>query len=288
MSLALDALLALFDLEQTGELSFRGSSPQTPGHQVYGGQAVAQALVAAIRTAPPDRIAHSLHCYFILAGDKRIPIDFEVERIRDGKSFTTRRCVARQKGRPIFSMMASFQVEELGLEHAVAAPPAPAPETLMTTHMIAERFKSFLPPSLDACMKEKSALDLRVADPGAILLGNMRRPEEVRQYIWFRTTSPLPDDRTTHLALMAYLSDMTLLNTALMGHGRMIFDPTLQVASLDHAIWFHRPFRLDDWVLYAQDSPSASAARAFSRGELFTRDGVLIASVAQEGLIRQR
>jgi acyl-CoA thioesterase-2 len=289
MSAPLEALLALLDLEQTGETSFRGVSPATPGIQVYGGQAIAQALVAAQRTVPADRPVHSLHCYFILPGDKRIPIEFDVERIRDGRSFTTRRCVASQKGQAIFSMIASFQIEENGFEHSVEMPEVPAPETLPSSSMIAERFRSFLPQGLGSRLEDESALDLRVVDPeGLILSGKSGRPSDLRQYIWFRTQGALSDDRTTHTALLAYLSDMTLLNTALLGHGRFIFDPTLQVASLDHALWFHRPFRVDEWTLYAQDSPNASAARALSYGRLFSRDGRLIASVAQEGLIRQR
>ncbi len=278
-------LLDLLDLESTGEDSFRGHSPETAGRQVYGGQAIAQALVAAQRTVPHDRPVHSLHGYFVLAGDPKTPIDFFVERVRDGKSFTTRRCAARQHGRVIFSMEASFQVREPGLEHAFEPPQVPAPETLPTSSALAERLRSFLPRAALAHMEQVSALDIRFVDPQAMMGGST--PGATRQSIWFRIIDPLPDDHALHSALLAYLSDMTLLNTALAVHGLTIFDPTLQVASLDHALWIHRPFRADEWLLYAQDSPNASGARALTRGELFTRDGRLIASVAQEGLIRQ-
>ncbi len=278
-------LLGLLDLECAGEDAFRGYSPPTAGRTVFGGQAVAQALVAAQRTVPSERPAHSLHGYFVLAGDPKTPIDFTVERVRDGKSFSTRRCAATQHGRVIFSLEASFQIVEPGFEHAAAPPPAPDPETLPTTSALAERLKSFLPRGVHARMTEDSALDVRVADPEAIIGA---RPGTTQQQIWFRIRDALPDDAAVHRALLAYLSDMTLLNTALAAQGRSIFDPSLQVASLDHALWFHRPFRADEWLLYAQDSPNASGARALTRGQLFTKEGRLVASVAQEGLVRQR
>ncbi len=279
-------LLALLDLEPIGPDLFRGYSPATAGKQVYGGQAVAQALVAMQRTAPPDRPVHSLHGYFILAGDTRTPIDYAVERVRDGRSFTTRRCVGLQNGRAIFSMEASFQIEEPGFDHAAPMPDAPDPETLPTCSAIARRFAHFLPRGAQEKLEEPSAVDIRVVDAEGLLAGG--DPASVRQYIWFRIRDRLPDDPAAHSAVLAYMSDMTLLNTALLAHGTVIFDPTLQVASLDHALWIHRPFRADEWLLYAQDSPSASGARALTRGQLFTQDGCLIASVAQEGLVRRR
>jgi acyl-CoA thioesterase-2 len=278
-------LLALLDLEQTGADSFRGQSPATAGKQVFGGQAVAQALVAAARTAPPDRPAHSLHAYFVLAGDPREPIDYAVERLRDGKSFTTRRCVAAQRGHAIFSLEASFQKQEPGLEHFVAMPDVPRPESLAEMSDIAERFQKFLPGSARHWLESSGALDMRVVAPLSLLEAG---GAEGRQFIWFRINGPLPGDQATHSALLAYLSDMTLLNAPLAVHGRMIFDPELQVASLDHALWLHRPFRVDGWLLYAQDSPAAAGARALARGQIFTIGGQLIASVAQEGLIRVR
>jgi acyl-CoA thioesterase II len=279
-------LLDLLDLENLGDDRFRGYSPATAGKQVYGGQAVAQSLVAAQRTVPYDRPVHSLHGYFVLAGDPRTPIDFFVERVRDGKSFTTRRCAAKQNGRVIFSMEASFQLREPGLEHALEPPAVPAPETLPTTSALAERLRSFLPRAALARLERETALDIRFVDPQAIVGGAAGGP--ARQSIWFRIIGPLPEDHLIHSALLAYLSDMTLLNTALTAHGLTIFDPTLQVASLDHALWIHRPFRADEWLLYVQDSPNSSGARALTRGQLFTREGKLVASVAQEGLIRLR
>ncbi len=281
-----DEILSLLDLEQIGSDVFRGDSPPTAGRQVYGGQAVGQALVAAQRTAPVDRPVHSLHAYFILAGDPRTPITYKVERVRDGKSFTTRRCVATQHDRAIFSLEASFQIVEKGLEHAFPAPSVPAPESLPSTSAIAERFTAFLPPSAPAFIARTSALDIRVVDPAAFFSSEARAPAQ--QFIWFRVAGRLPDDQATHSAVLAYLSDMTLLNTALIEHGRSIFDVGLQVASLDHAVWFHRPFRADEWLLYAQDSPAAAGARALTRGLLYSEDGQLVASVAQEGLIRER
>ncbi|QGM46199.1 acyl-CoA thioesterase [Methylocystis heyeri] len=279
-------LLDLLDLENLGDDRFRGCSPPTAGKQVYGGQAVAQSLVAAQRTVPYDRPVHSLHGYFVLAGDPRTPIDFFVERVRDGKSFTTRRCAAKQNGRVIFSMEASFQLREPGLDHAAEPPAVPEPETLPTTSALAERLRSFLPRAALERLEQESALDIRFVDPLAIVGG--AAAGATRQSIWFRIIGPLPEDHLIHSALLAYLSDMTLLNTALTAHGLTIFDPTLQVASLDHALWIHRPFRADEWLLYVQDSPNSSGARALTRGQLFTREGKLVASVAQEGLIRRR
>ena len=279
-------LLKLLDLEQIDENTFRGHSPETAGRQVYGGQAVAQALVAVTRTAPTDRPAHSLHAYFVLAGDPRTPIDFAVERIRDGKSFTTRRCVASQRGKTIFSMEASLQVEEAGLEHGSHMPDVPDPDRLEDIGAIAARFQNFLPAAAQSWLKRSSALDLRVVAPETMLFPP--KSPMATQQIWFRVLGLLPDDQAIHSALLAYLSDMTLLNTALLAHGRTIFDSDIQVASLDHALWLHRRFRVDDWLLYAQESPMAAGARALTRGQIFSRSGQLIASVAQEGLIRLR
>jgi acyl-CoA thioesterase-2 len=276
-------LLALLDLEETGRDCFRGHSPASAGKHLFGGQVVAQALVAAGRTAPADRPAHSLHAYFVLAGDPAIPIDFAVERIRDGRSFTTRRCVAAQAGRTIFSLESSFQIREDGLDHAVRAPQAAAPETLEPIGALVDRFRGFLPAPAEHWMKRACALDMRVVAPETMFVAN-----HAAQMIWFRVDGPLPDDEATHSALLAYLSDMTLLNSALIAHGRNIFDPRIQVASLDHALWIHRALRVDDWLLYVQESPSASHARALTRGQIFSRDGLLVASVAQEGLVRVR
>lgn len=278
-------LIALLDLEEIGPDLYRGYSPPTAGKQVYGGQAIAQSLVAATRTVPADRPAHSLHGYFVLAGDPKTPIDFSVERVRDGKSFTTRRCTARQHGRAIFTMDASYQLREDGFTHASPMPAAPDPETLDNLDALAERFKAFLPEPAKKWLKKPGALDMRIVAPENMLFPDATRPG---QKIWFRIRGPLPDDQALHNALLAYLSDMTLLNTALLIHGRTIFDPAIQVASLDHALWIHGPLRVDDWLLYAQESPMAANARALTRGQIFSREGKLVASVAQEGLIRRR
>ncbi|TDX63110.1 (3S)-malyl-CoA thioesterase [Methylosinus sp. sav-2] len=276
-------LLALLDLEPIGPDAYRGYS-RCKNARVYGGQVVGQALVAAQRSVPADRPAHSLHAYFILAGDPREPIDFFVTRLRDGKSFTTRRCEAKQRGRTIFSMEASFHIEEPGLEHALPAPEAPAPETLPTKNALAERFADFLPLAASECIAGSPSVDIRVVDPSAFFLNNAEA--DARQFIWFKIAERIGDEIAVHQALLAYLSDMTLLNTALARHGRSIFDERLQVASLDHAVWFHRPFRADEWLLYTQDSPTAAGARTLTRGMIFSSDGRLVASVAQEGLIR--
>ncbi|PPD43594.1 MAG: acyl-CoA thioesterase II [Methylocystis sp.] len=276
-------LIALLDLQQTGESAFRGHSPASAGKHLYGGQVVAQALVAATRTVPADRPAHSLHAYFVLAGDPQTPIDFNVERIRDGRSFTTRRCVATQQGRTIFSMEASFHVLEEGLEHSRDMPTAPAPESLERIDALVDRFRAFLPAPAENWMKRACALDMRIVAPETLLTAN-----HAGQMIWFRVQGPLPDEPALHNALLAYLSDMTLLNTALVAHGRNIFDPAIQVASLDHALWLHRSLRVDDWLLYVQESPNAGHARGLTRGQIYARDGQLLASVAQEGLIRMR
>ncbi len=279
------ALLALLDLEEVEPDRFRGYSPPSSGRQVYGGQAVAQALVAATRTAPADRPVHSLHGYFVLAGDPATPIDFSVERVRDGKSFTTRRCTATQRGLTIFSMEASFQRREQGLAHADPMPDAPDPDSLDDVHALVERFRAFLPEQIESWLKRRSALDMRVVAPEEMFFPERRA---AGQMIWFRVRGALPDDPAVHAALLAYLSDMTLLNTALLVHGLTIFDPKIQVASLDHALWIHQAPRVDQWLLYAQQSPWAGGARALTRGQIFTREGRLVASVSQEGLVRLR
>jgi acyl-CoA thioesterase-2 len=278
-------LLALLDLEEIQPDLFRGYSPSSSGRQVYGGQAVAQALVAATRTAPQDRPVHSLHGYFVLAGDPSTPIDFAVERVRDGKSFTTRRCNATQRGHTIFSMEASFQRRESGFTHAARMPDAPDPESLDDVHALVERFRAFLPEQAESWLKRRSELDMRVVAPDDVFFPERRA---AGQMIWFRVRGEVPNDVAIHNALLAYLSDMTLLNTALLVHGLTIFDPKIQVASLDHALWIHEPLRVDGWLLYAQQSPWAGGARALTRGQIFSREGRLVASVSQEGLVRRR
>ena len=279
-------IVDLLDLEKIGEDCFRGYSPATAGKQVYGGQAVAQALVAATRTVETNRPVHSLHAYFILAGDPRRPIDFTVARLRDGKSFTTRRCDASQDGRIIFSLTASFQSQEDGLAHATPMPSVPDPESLDDANALIKRFQGFLPQPAKIWLERPCPLEMRIVSPQDVLLPE--QPPKARKLIWFRMKESLPQDQALHRALIAYLSDMTLLNTALLAHGRTIFDPQLQVASVDHALWFHSDAWVDDWLLFAQESPISGQARALTRGQIFSRAGALVASVAQEGLIRLR
>jgi acyl-CoA thioesterase II len=276
-------LLALLDLETLGDDRFRGHSTASAGNHLFGGQVVAQALVAATQTVASDRPAHSLHAYFVLAGDPQKPLDFAVERIRDGRSFTTRRCVVSQEGRTIFSLEASFHRREDGFTHAVPAPQAPDPETLEPIDALVERFQGFLPKPAEPWLHRASSLDMRVVAPETLL-----SPSSAAQLIWFRVEGPLPDDEAIHAALLAYLSDMTLLNTALVVHGRNIFDPRIHVASLDHALWVHASPRVDQWLLYVQESPAASHGRGLTFGKIYNRSGHLLASVAQEGLIRVR
>ena len=276
--------MSILDLEQLEHNLFRGLSPQVGWQRVFGGQVIGQALVAAARTVG-GRTVHSLHAYFMRPGDPAVPIIYEVDRIRDGHSFTTRRVVAIQHGAAIFTMSASFQVEETGLDHQAKMPDVPPPEDLPSETELQEAYLHHAPEGVRRYWQRPRPLELRPVDLRHFLSRDALDPV---QNVWVRTTGPLPDDPDIHRCVLAYASDMTLLDTALFAHGRMIFDPDLQAASLDHALWFHRPFRADQWLLYAEDSPSASGSRGLTRGSLFTREGVLVASVAQEGLIRVR
>jgi acyl-CoA thioesterase-2 len=282
MAHSVEQLLGVLDLERVTDDHFRGLVPQLGRKRVFGGLVVAQALVATARTVP-DRAPHSLHAYFILAGDPKVPIDYEVERVRDGRSFTTRRCVAIQAGRPIFALFASFQVEEAGLDHQAAMPDVPDPDGLPSKADIATLFPNRFPPAMKAWFDGENAIEVRAVDLARY--DGTGTPNPV-QYVWIRATARLPDDPAIHRAVLAYLSDLSLLDVTLAAHGRTLFQPGFSVASLDHALWFHRPFRADEWLLYAQDSPNTAGARGLARGLLFSRDGVLVASVAQEGLIR--
>ena len=281
---AIDTLLSVLDLEPLEHNLFRGLSPQVGWQRVFGGQVIGQALVAAARTVA-GRSAHSLHAYFMRPGDPAVPIIYEVDRIRDGKSFATRRVVAIQHGEAIFSMSASFQVEEPGLDHQIPMPDVPPPEKLPSEAELQAAYLHNAPEGVRKYWQRPRPIELRPVDLRHYL---SREPLDPKQYVWVRATGKLPDDPDIHRCVLAYASDMTLLDTSLFAHGRSIFDPDLQPASLDHAMWFHRPFRADEWLLYAEDSPSASGARGFNRGSLFSRDGRLVASVAQEGLIRVR
>jgi acyl-CoA thioesterase II len=282
---AVDDLLAILDLEPLEVNLFRGRSPQSRWQRVFGGQVIGQALVAASRTVESARRPHSLHAYFLLGGDPKVPIIYEVDRIRDGKSFTTRRVVAIQHGQAIFSMSASFHVQEAGFEHQAKMPDVPAPEKLPSGPQLPASMLATMPEAIRRFFEQERPVELRPVEFERYL---GKRSEDGRFQVWIRTTGPLPDDQAIHQCVLAYASDMMLLDASLVPHGRTVFDKRIMGASLDHALWFHRPFRADEWLLYAQDSPSASGALGFSRGLIFKRDGTLIASVAQEGLIRER
>lgn len=296
---ALGALLSLLDLEQLEVNLFRGYSEPTGFTRVYGGQVLAQSLVAAQRTvgtaasrsdarmekAGEPRSMHSLHAYFLLAGDPKVPIIFEVERVRDGGSFTTRRVKAVQHGQAIFVMSVSFQKHETSFDHQAPMPAVPPPEDLPSESALRRSLVGGLPDNLTSYLMRERPMEMRVVEVSRY---RERQPAEPRQHVWMRAAGALPDDPAIHQCMLAYASDFTLLDTALVAHGKLMFDTDVQLASLDHAIWVHRPFRADEWLLYAQDSPSASGARGFSRGSVFRRDGTLVASTAQEGLMRQR
>ena len=283
MTQAVAELLAILDLERLEADLFRGQNPKTGWRRVFGGQVVAQALVAATRTVPEDRPVHSLHAYFLLPGDPKTPIVYEVERIRDGRSFTTRRVKAIQHGRAIFATTVSYQVAEDGFVHQPAMPAVPGPEGLPGGRQLAEAGIAGMPDAVAAYFARERPILLRPVD---LERYTGQPPREAAFRVWLRAASALPDDPALHRAILAYASDMTLLDVALIPHASSVFDPAVQAASLDHAIWFHRPVRADEWLLYAQDSPAACGARGFARGQIFDRAGNLVASVAQEGLIR--
>ncbi len=274
-----DRLVALLDLERIEDDIFRGVSPPESPVRVFGGQVAGQALVAAGRTVPPERGVHSLHSYFIRAGDPRVPIVYDVDRIRDGRSFTTRRVVAIQHGKAIFALSASFQLPEQGLEHADEMPEVAPPEQLDDLETWARRAGD------TAITRMPRAFDLRYVTPPVWAgKGNETRSGE-HQRLWLRADGVLPDDPLVHVCVLAYSSDLTLLWSVAAGHGHAI-GQDLVAASLDHAMWFHRPFRADDWVLHDCVSPSATGGRGLATGRFFSRDGRLIASVVQEGLVR--
>lgn len=280
-----ERLLRLLDLEPLEVNLFRGHRSDEPWQRVYGGQVIGQALVAAQRTVEEPRLVHSLHAYFIRPGDPSIPIVYSVSRDRDGKSFTTRRVVAIQHGRPIFNMAASFQVEEEGLEHQFDMPDLPGPDDLPTDRELRMAAADHIPEELRGLWLSERPIEIRPINPQDLLAPRKALPF---QHVWLRIPGPLPDNDELHRCLLAYASDMTLLDTSLYPHGINWFDRKLQVASLDHAMWFHSRFRVDEWLLYTQDSPRSSGARGLNRGSIYTRDGRLVASVAQEGLIRPR
>jgi acyl-CoA thioesterase II len=282
---ALAALLSILDLEQLERNLFRGQSPKQGWQRVYGGQVLGQALVAAVRTVEEPRAAHSMHAYFLLGGDPAHPIIYDVERLRDGGSFTTRRVKAIQHGRPIFTMSVSFHKAEEGFTHHSNMPNVPMPESLPSEQELKRQLLAHLPANMRGYWQRERPIEMRPVDIARYLKREKAAPV---QHIWMRANGRLPDDLKLHQCVLAYASDFTLLDTALIAHGKLLFDTDIQLASLDHALWLHRPFRADDWLLYSQDSPSAHGARGFCRGSVYTRDGLLVASVAQEGLLRKR
>jgi len=284
MVAGISELLSTLALETLETDLFRGRSPDIGWQRVFGGQVVAQSLRAAQHTVEPGRPAHSLHGYFMRPGDPKIPIVYEVIRDRDGGSFSTRRVVAVQHGVPIFSMSVSFHQVEEGFTHAVAMPVVPPPEKLVSEKQMLEASAHLMPENMRRYFERDRPIELRACDPSHYLAPKAGMPSE--QNVWIRATGSLSDDPALHQCVLAYASDMTLLDTSLVPHGRNIFDQSLMMASLDHCLWFHDSFRADDWLLYAQDTPWAANARGFNRGLIFSRDGRLIASAAQEGLIR--
>ncbi len=287
MASAVEELLGILDLEPLEVNLFRGRSPQSRWQRVFGGQVIGQALVAACRTVEDvaTRPPHSLHAYFLLGGDPKVPIIYEVDRIRDGRSFTTRRVVAIQHGHAIFTMAVSFHVAEEGLFHQMKMPDVPTPDALPNEAEMKERVWPLMPEAVRRYYERERPIELRPVEMGRYL---GEKFEDGRFHVWIRATGTLPDSPAIHQCVLAYASDMTLLDAALIPDGRSVFDKDIMAASLDHALWFHRPFRADEWLLYAQDSPNLSDSRGFSRGLIFARDGTLVASVAQEGLLRLR
>jgi len=279
---AVDGLIEILDLEELEVNVFRGRSPQENRQRVFGGQVAGQALVAAGRTVERGSV-HSLHAYFLRPGDPAKPILYEVDRIRDGRTFTTRRVVAIQHGQAIFNLAASFQPDEAGPEHQAAMPEAPDPDTLPGLEERIALVKDSLPREAREWLTRDRPIDVRPVEPGNPFRPTKRPP---RQLVWIRASRRLPDEPLLHQCVVVYASDLTLLDTAALPHAIAWTDPRYVMASLDHAMWFHRPFRADEWLLYAQESPAAHGARGFTMGHLFTRDGLLVVSVAQEGLIR--
>ena len=280
-----DGLRTLLDVEAIDTDLFRGS--RQPGGQgrVFGGQVIAQALVAAMRSVEGGRVAHSLHAYFMRPGDEDLPIVYRVVRDFEGRAFATRRVIAMQRGEPILNMAASFQRPEEGFVHQSTMPDVPEPETLTDSWELARRERTEIPEKLASFLMRLKPIEMRPVDPHPIAKPEKRAPHNAS---WFRAVAPVGDDPDVHRAILAYASDMMLLGTSMLPHAVNWAAGRVQTASLDHALWLHEPFRVDEWLLYVTDSPWAGHARGFNRGQIFSRDGRLVASVAQEGLIRPR
>ncbi len=286
MTRVLQELVELLALERIEENLFRGQSQDLGWGQVFGGQVLGQALSAATQTVPSERRVHSLHAYFLRPGDAKKPIVYDVDRIRDGQSFTTRRVVAIQAGRPIFNLSASFQLDEQGYEHADAMPQdVPGPDGLPTEHEQWTKHAHRIPEGARARALAERPIVVVPVDPVDQFAPATKGPDHA---VWLRAAGSLPDDPALHCYLLAYCSDFSFITTATRPHGVTWVDPRIQIASIDHVMWFHRPFRMDDWNLHVMHSPSASGSRGLVRGSIFARDGRLVASTAQEGLVRVR
>ncbi len=285
MNDALQGLVALLDVEPLEINLFRGQSRDIGNKSVFGGQVLGQALAAALKTVEPSRTVHSLHGYFLRPGDVNVPIVYDVDRIRDGKSFTTRRIKAIQHGEAIFNMAVSFQVPEEGVEHQGDMPDVPPPESLKSEYELRESWAVHLPERVRSTFTRKRPVDIRPVNPQNPFAPDKRAP---RRQHWFRADGQLPDDPRVHQAMLAFSSDFALMGTAMLPHGISWFSPQVQGASLDHAMWFHRPFRMDDWLLYDMESPTAVGARGLNIGKVWSRDGRLVCTVVQEGLQRIR
>lgn len=284
MSRDLIDLLAILDVEPIGVNLFRGSSPKTSWHRVFGGQVIGQALVAACRTVE-GRLPHSLHCYFIQAGDPQVPIIYQVERLRDGKSYSTRRVTANQQGNVIFSIMGSFHVEEeSAFDHEAKMPDVPPPDKFTAEELSKHLMPHEIPEVIRVYYASDRPVKMRPVEIGRYV---GQKINDGRIHFWIKTAAQLPDDPVVHICALAYASDFSLLDAVMAPYGRTLFDGRMVSASLDHAMWFHRPFRADEWLLYAQDSPSAQGGRGLTRGMIFKPDGTLVASVAQEGSVRE-
>lgn len=286
MTKVLDELVTLLALERIEQNLFRGQSQNLGWGTVFGGQVLGQALSAATQTVDAARHVHSMHAYFLRPGDATKPIVYDVDRIRDGSSFTTRRVVAIQSGEPIFNMAASFQVDERGFEHQDAMPDVPAPESLPTQQDRLRALGERLPKVFRTRVLAEQPFEVRPADDSSDILVDGPMPPS--RSVWLRAAGTLPDDPGAHRAMLAYASDHAFITTSLLPHGVGWHTPGMQVASLDHVMWFHEPFRADEWLLYTIESPKAHGARGLVRGKVFTREGRLVASTAQEGLIRKR
>ena len=285
MSDALTSLLGRLSVEQLTVDTFQGDSHDLGWGTVFGGQVLGQGVMAASNTVPDDRFVHSLHAYFLRPGKVDRPVSYEIDRIRDGRSFTTRRVVGLQDDRPIFNLAASFQVVEEGLEHQDEMPNAPKPSDVLSEAELGRLIESQLPDSVRNMLSQERPILIKPVDPV-----NPLHPEVKpgRKMVWFRTDGVMPDEYRLHQATLAYASDFQFLTTAIQPHGVSLLSNGVRMASLDHAMWFHRPFRMDSWLLHVIDSPSASGGRGLVRGRFFAEDGTLVASTAQEGMVRMK